>query len=66
VEVFVVFFHDILIYNKTWGDHLRNLDEVLGIFEEKEFYEKYLMCKIGVTDMLYFVHIIGESEVWGY
>ena len=24
------------------------------------------MCKIGVTDMLYFVHIIGESEVWGY
>jgi hypothetical protein len=29
----LVFFDDILIYSKTWEDHLRHLDEVLGIIE---------------------------------
>jgi hypothetical protein len=28
-----VFFDDLLIYNKTWEDHLKNVDEVLSIME---------------------------------
>jgi hypothetical protein len=30
----LVFFDDILIYNKTWEEHLQHLDEVLGILGE--------------------------------
>jgi hypothetical protein len=29
----LVFFDDILVYNKTWQEHLRHLDEVLDIME---------------------------------
>jgi hypothetical protein len=30
----LVFFDDLLIYNMTWEDHLRHVDEILGIMEE--------------------------------
>jgi hypothetical protein len=29
----LVFFDDILVYNKTWKGHMRLLDEVLSIME---------------------------------
>ena len=30
----LVFFDDVLIYSKTWEEHLKHLDEVLRILEE--------------------------------
>ena len=30
----IVFFDDILIYSKTWGEHLKHLDEVLRIMKD--------------------------------
>ena len=33
----LVFFDDILIYSKTWKEHLKHLDEVLRILEEHSF-----------------------------
>ena len=30
----LVFFDDILIYNRTWEEHLQHLEEVLRILEE--------------------------------
>jgi hypothetical protein len=29
----LVFFNDILVYIKTWKEHMRHLDEVLNIME---------------------------------
>jgi hypothetical protein len=31
----LVFFDDILVYSKTWQEHLRHLDEVLSIKESQ-------------------------------
>jgi hypothetical protein len=31
----LVFFDDILIYSRTWEEHLRHLDEALGILEDQ-------------------------------
>jgi hypothetical protein len=31
----LVFFDDLLIYNRTWEEHLRHVDEILNIMEEQ-------------------------------
>ena len=35
-----VFFDDILIYSKSWKDHVEHVDRVLKLLEEKQLYEK--------------------------
>eukprot|EP00253_Pinus_taeda_P004259 PITA_04259 len=42
-----VSFDDILIYNKTWEEHLQHLEEVLHILEEQQFYAKLSKCDFG-------------------
>ena len=59
----LVFFDDILIYNKTWKEHLRHLDEALGILEEQSLYAKMSKCEFGMQEMLYLGHVIGANGV---
>ena len=40
----LVFFDDILIYSKTWKDHLIHLEQVLSILKENQFYAKMSKC----------------------
>jgi hypothetical protein len=35
-----VFFNDILIYSRSWKEHMRHLDEVLSIMEAQSLYAK--------------------------
>ena len=68
----LVFFDDILIYSRTWEEHLQQIEAVLCILEEKNFYSKlWTKCKFGLTEMLYLGHIIGvegvrvhEENIW--
>ena len=39
----LVFFDDILVYSKTWREHVRHLDQVLTILEEHHFFAKMSM-----------------------
>jgi hypothetical protein len=59
----LVFFDDILIYSRTWEEHLQHLEEVLRILEEQQFYAKLSKCEFGLTEMLYLGHIIGADGV---
>jgi hypothetical protein len=60
----LVFFYEILIYNKTWEYHLRHMDDVLGIIESpSSMYAKESKCKFGMTTMLYLGHVIGMNGV---
>ena len=36
----LVFFDDILIYSKSWKDHVEHVDRVLQLLEEKQLYAK--------------------------
>ena len=58
-----VFFDDILIYSKTWEEHLRHLDKVLGILEEQSLYAKISKWEFGMQEMLYLGHIISAEGV---
>jgi hypothetical protein len=59
----LVFFDDLLIYSKTWEDHLKNVDEVLSIMEKQSLYSKESKCEIGMTKALHLGHIIGVKGV---
>ena len=59
----LVFFDDILIYSKTWDDHVVHLDIVLGILDRASLYAKESKCSLGMIELLYLGHIIGADGV---
>ena len=59
----LVFFYDILIYSRTWEEHLQHIEAILCIIKEKKSYAKLSKCEFGLTEMLYLGHIIGVDGV---
>jgi hypothetical protein len=56
----LVFFDDILIYSKTWADHLR---AVLSLLRQHQLFIKRTKCAFGVTSVSYLGHVISEAGV---
>jgi len=48
IKFVLVFYDDILIYNKYWKDHVQHVDRVLKLLEEKQLYAKTSKCFFGV------------------
>jgi hypothetical protein len=59
----LAFFNDLLIYRKTWKDHLKRVDEILSIMEDQSLYAKESKCEFGMTKVLYLKHIIVAQGV---
>jgi hypothetical protein len=59
----LVFFYDLLIYSKTWEEHLQHVEQILDIMEEKYLYAKESKCEFGMTEFLYLGNIIGVKRV---
>jgi hypothetical protein len=59
----LVFFDDILIYNKSWEDHVQHVDRVLQLLEEKQLYVKPSKCFFGVQEVEYLGHIVSHEGV---
>ena len=62
-QFFLVFFDDILIYNKTWADHLRHLCAVLSMLRQHHLFVKRANCAFGVAFVSYLGHVISETGV---
>ena len=58
----LVFFDDLLIYNKMWEEHLRHVNQILSIMEEQSLYAKESKCEFGMTEV-YLGHIIVAKGV---
>jgi hypothetical protein len=59
----LVFFDDILIYSKSWEDHLRHVDKVLQLLKEQQLYAKPSKCFFGVKEVEYLGHIVSHEGV---
>jgi hypothetical protein len=59
----LVLFDDLLIYNRTWEEHLRHVDEILNIMEEQSLFSEEANCKFRMTKILYQGHVIGVEGV---
>lgn len=62
-KVMLVFFDDILIYSKSWGDHVKHLEQVMKILAEHQFHIKISKCAFGELSVEYLGHIISAQGV---
>jgi hypothetical protein len=59
----LVFFNDILIYSKSWVDHLLHLHAILTKLRQHKLFSKRSNCTFGITPVSYLGHIISEAGV---
>jgi len=59
----LVFFDDILIYSKSWADHLRHLRAVLDELRRHQLFVKRTKCSFGASSVAYLGHVISAAGV---
>ena len=59
----LVFFDNILVYSKTWADHLEYLTSLLSLLCHNQFYAKLPKCVFGLQQIDYLGHVIFAQDV---
>jgi hypothetical protein len=59
----VVYLDDILIYNKTWEEHLQHIQQVLHTLRQHKLYENLEKCSFGMDMVHYLGYIIDQHGV---
>lgn len=59
----LVFFDDILIYSKTWSEHLHHLRAVLMVLRSNNLFLKQSKCVFGEEQESYLGHVISAAGV---
>jgi hypothetical protein len=60
---FLVFFDDILIYRKTWTNHLTHVDQVLLLLSQHQLFLKQSKCAFGASEVEYLGHLVGKDGI---
>lgn len=58
----LVFFDDILVYSKSWPEHLEHLHEVL-ILRKQQLFAKKTKCYFGTSQIEYLRHVLHVGTV---
>jgi hypothetical protein len=59
----LVFFDDILIYNKTWAEHLQHISIVLHALCDHQLHLQRSKCSFGARSVAYLGHVISAAGV---
>jgi hypothetical protein len=59
----LVFFDDILIYRKTWTDHINHVDQVLHLLSQHHLFLKQSKCSFGAAKVEYLGHLVGKDGI---
>ncbi len=58
-----VYLDDIIIFSKTWEEHLEHIKAVLTRLRERNLTAKPEKCKFGMRECTYLGHIVGNGRV---
>jgi hypothetical protein len=59
----VVYPDDILIFNRTWEDHMMHIQHVLGTLRHHKLYANLEKCSFGMNKVQYLGYIVDENGV---
>jgi hypothetical protein len=59
----VVYLDDILIYNKTWAEHLQHIQQVLHTLRQHKLYANLEKCSFGMDRVHYLGYIIDQHGI---
>jgi hypothetical protein len=59
----LVFFDDILIYSRTWADHLRHIRAVFAELQRHQLFLKRSKCAFGASSVAYLGHVVSAAGV---
>ena len=62
-ESALVYLDDILIYSKTWEEHLVHVRQVLQKLREYKYYAKLKKCNFGETSLAHLGHIVSGEGI---
>ena len=62
-KIYAIIFRDILIYSRSWKDHVEHVDRVLKLLQEKQVYAKTSKCFFGVQEVEYLGQIVSHEGV---
>lgn len=54
----LVFFDDILVYSRSWEEHLKHVEIVMNILRQQRLFVKMKKCEFGKLELEYLGHII--------
>jgi hypothetical protein len=57
----LVFFDDILIYSRTWDNHLLHVENVLHLLQENKFFVKKIKFSFGANEVEYLGNIVRND-----
>ncbi|GJQ95830.1 putative reverse transcriptase domain-containing protein, partial [Tanacetum coccineum] len=59
----IVFIDDILIYFKTWEEHVEHLRLVLGLLKKEKLYAKFSKCEFWLREVQILGHVINGNGI---
>ena len=55
----IVYLDDILVFSKTWEEHIVHVKKVLDVLKKEKLYVKMSTCEFAKNSLVYLGHIIG-------
>jgi hypothetical protein len=59
----VVYLDDILIFRRTWEEHMRHIQQVLSTLRQHKLYANLEKCSFGMNRVQYLGYIVDEHGV---